>query len=156
MKTESKIKSKTMFPLSNKQETEEIMQFCSELSEDEQRELLNFIRGARFAKSLQQKTAQEVGMQKDFNRLRTGFVGACAALALMQGCVNDVKYVKLHQEYQHHLKVEAEFLQDLVLILQSGHLDSDQIVSKFEQEIQQQILNIGHHSDLGKMKFRSL
>lgn len=30
-------------------------------------------------------------MQKDFNRLRTGFVGACAALALMQGCVNDVK-----------------------------------------------------------------
>lgn len=76
-------------------------------------------------------------MQKDFNRLRTGFVGVCAALALMQGCVNDVKYVKLHQEYQHHLKVEAEFLQDLVLILQSGHLDSDQIVSKFEQEIQQ-------------------
>ena len=57
MKTESKIKSKTMFPLENKQETEEIMQFCSELSEDEQRELLNFIRGARFAKSLQQKTA---------------------------------------------------------------------------------------------------
>lgn len=60
MKTESKIKSKTMFPLENKQETEEIMQFCSELSEDEQRELLNFIRGARFAKSLQQKTAQQM------------------------------------------------------------------------------------------------
>ena len=111
---------------------------------------------AKAKEQSRQKTAQEVGMQKDFNRLRTGFVGACAALALMQGCVNDVKYVKLHQEYQHHLKVEAEFLQDLVLILQSGHLDSDQIVSKFEQEIQQQILNIGHHSDLGKMKFRSL
>lgn len=75
-------------------------------------------------------------MQKDFNRLRTGFVGACAALALMQGCVNDVKYVKLHQEYQHHLKAEAEFLQDLVLILQNGHLDPAQIVSKFEKEIQ--------------------
>lgn len=75
-------------------------------------------------------------MQKDFNRLRTGFVGACAALALMQGCVNDVKYVRLHQEYQRHLKTEAEFLQDLVLILQNGHLDPAQIVSKFEKEIQ--------------------
>ena len=76
-------------------------------------------------------------MQKDFNRLRTGFVGVCAALALMQGCVNDVKYVRLHQEYQRHLKAEAEFLQDLVLILQNSHLDPAQIVSKFEQEIQQ-------------------
>ncbi len=57
MKTELKIKSKTMIPLKNKQETEEIMQFCNELSEDEQRDLLNFIRGARFAKALQQKTA---------------------------------------------------------------------------------------------------
>lgn len=72
-------------------------------------------------------------MQKDFNRLRTGFVGACAALALMQGCVNDVKYVRLHQEYQRHLKAEAEFLQDLVLILQNGHFDPAQIVSKFEK-----------------------
>lgn len=103
-----------------------------------------------------QKTAQEERMQKDFNRLRTGFVGVCAALALMQGCVNDVKYIRLHQEYQRHLKAEAEFLQDLVLILQNGHLDSAQIVSKFEKEIQRQILNIGHHSDPGKMKFRSL
>ena len=65
-------------------------------------------------------------MQKDFNRLRTGFVGACAALALMQGCVNDVKYVRLHQEYQRHL----------VLILQNSHLDPAQIVSKFEKKIQ--------------------
>lgn len=72
-------------------------------------------------------------MQKDFNRLRTGFVGVCAALALIQGCINDVKYVKLHQEYQRHLKTEAEFLQDLVLILQNGHLDPAQIVSKFEK-----------------------
>ena len=57
----------------------------------------------------------------------------CAALALMQGCVNDVKYVRLHQEYQRHLKAEAEFLQDLVLILQNGHFDPAQIVSKFEK-----------------------
>ena len=42
-------------------------------------------------------------MQKDFNRLRTGFVGACAALALMQGCVNDVKYGLLIHNYLYHL-----------------------------------------------------
>lgn len=75
-------------------------------------------------------------MQKDFNRLRTGFVGTCAALALMQGCANDVKYVRLHQEYQHHLKVETEFLQELVSILQNDYFDSVSIVSKFDQEIQ--------------------
>ena len=57
-------------------------------------------------------------------------------MALMQGCVNDVKYVRLHQEYQRHLKTEAEFLQDLVLILQNSHLDPAQIVSKFEKKIQ--------------------
>ena len=50
-------KTKLMIPTENRQKAEEVMQFYSELSEDEQRELLNFIRGARFAKSLQQKTA---------------------------------------------------------------------------------------------------
>ncbi len=50
-------KTKLMIPTEDRQKAEEVMRFYSELSEDEQRELLNFIRGARFAKSLQQKTA---------------------------------------------------------------------------------------------------
>ncbi len=49
--------TRTMIPKEERQNAKEIMQFCSELTEEEQRELLNFIRGAKFAKSLQQKTA---------------------------------------------------------------------------------------------------
>lgn len=41
---------KTLLPIENEREEEEILSFLSELDAEEKREFLGFIRGAKFAK----------------------------------------------------------------------------------------------------------
>lgn len=51
-------------------------------------------------------------------RLRTGLIVACAVAELLQSCICNVRYFRLCQEYQEHLKVEAEFLEKVTPVLQ--------------------------------------